>query len=277
MTERGEKKGGERGEKKGPREDADERGDPHRDAGLRAVRDLALALAAGVVPVAQEQGVVVSVRRPLFSVLPLGEMLRRTPERRRQALMEYHAQLAVRNRRKALSDERAVKAFERLAEAGYERAAQVLAERGVPPEAVVETHAGGVEAVKAFQERTYPRFARAEWREDVEALWTAMAVANVCMLAGVPEDGKALKDAVRDVERASLFFGMTSGDTGDTGDRREAGETEARMPEDVERTGYARYRLGRERAFERDVDGRHGAEAAFALAGLLARSGREWT
>lgn len=275
-----------------------------RGGGLRAVRDFALALAAGVVPATHEGEPAVEVRRPLFSVLPLGETVRRMTERRRQALMEYHAQLATRNRRNALRDERAVQAFERLVERGYGRAAEVLTERGVPHEAVVETQAGGTELVTVFQERTYPQFRRAQWREEVEAVWTAMAVANVCMLAGVPEDGKELRDAVRDVERASLFFGMAkgderhtrhtghtgetrgTGDAGDTGEARDAGETqetqetpdaEVRMPEDVERTGYARYRTGRERIFEQEVDGRQGTEAAFALAELLARCGREWT
>lgn len=238
-----------------------------RESGLRAVRDFALAVAAGVVPVTQRGEVVLAVRRPLFSILPLGEMMRRTPERRRQALMEYHAQLANRNRRAALRDERAVEAFERLVERGYERAAVVLSERGVPQEAVVEMQAGDTETIAVFQERTYPQFTRTEWREEVEAVWTAMAVANVCMLAGIPEDGRQLRDAVRDVERASLFFGMTRGDE----------EMEARAPEDVERTGYARYRVGREAEFEQEVDGRRGAEVAFALAELLARSGREWT
>lgn len=291
MTERDAARDASREGETGEAGDSRER-EQAKGGRLRAARELALALAAGVVPATHGGETAIEVRRPLFHVLPLGETVRRMTERRRQAVMEHHAQLAVRNRRHALRDRRAVQAFERLAEAGYGSAAVVLVERGVPPEAVVEAHAGSMEMVTVFAETTYPQFRRAQWREEVEAVWTAMAVANVCMLAGIPEDGKELRDAVRDVERASLFFGMTRGDTrndrdtrgtGGTGDRREAGETqetldeEVRMPEDVERTGYARYRLGREEAFEQEVDGRQGAEAAFALAELLARCGRERT
>lgn len=273
MTERGGSGRETRETRKTGEAGATREGEQERGGRLRAVREFALALAAGVVPATHDGEPAIEVRRPLFHVLPLGETVRRMTERRRQAVMEYHAQLAVRNRKRALRDERAVRAFERLAEAGYGSAAVVLTERGVPPEAVVEAHAGSMEMATVFAETTYPQFRRAQWREEVEAVWTAMAVANVCMLAGIPEDGKELRDAVRDVERASLFFGMAGGDERKQRDTKETPETlneEVRMPEDVERTGYARYRMGRERTFAERVDGRQGTEAAFALAEMMA-------
>lgn len=244
---------------------------------LEATRDFALAVAAGIVPVLRDGEVRLAVREPLFTLIPVAEMVGRMTQAKRQAVTEYNALIAVRNRRQALQDRRVVEMFEYLVERGYARTRDMLVAFGVREEDVEE--GGEMETVAQFQRETFPVFERWYARHVVECAWTAVAVANVCMLSAAPRTGMTLPEAVADVERASLFFGMR-GEAGEAeaGDRREAGETgeeEVRMPEEVERTGYARYRLGRERIFAQEVDGRLGVEAVFALAEMLARSGRE--
>ena len=230
------------------------------ESGLRAVRDFALAVAAGIVPVTREGGVRLLVRRPLFSLIPVGEMVRRMTQVRRQSVTEYNALIAVRNRRMALHDSRAVEMFEYLAERGYTRAKDMLIAFGVRQDDIEE--GGEMETVVQFQTTTFPEFERWHSRQVVESAWTAMAVANVCMLAALPQTDRELAQAVADIERASLFFGMARG-------------VALNPPADVEETGYAGYRLGRERLFEELADGAAGAEAVFAFARIAAGEARE--
>lgn len=231
-----------------------------RERGLRAVRDFALAVAAGIVPVTRGGELKLLVRRPLFSLVPVGEMVRRMTQARRQSVTEYNALIAVRNRRQALHDRRAVQMFEYLAERGYTRAKDMLVAFGVRSEDIED--GGEMETVVQFQTTTFPAFERWHSRTVVESAWTAVAVANVCMLAALPRTDRELGQAVADVERASLFFGMARG-------------VAVSIPEDVEETGYAGYRVGRERLFEELADGAEGAEAAFAFARIAAGEARE--
>lgn len=226
---------------------------------VEATRDFALAVAAGIVPVTRGGDVRLAVRKPLFSLLPVGEMVGRMTQARRQSITEYNALIAVRNRRQALHDRRAVEMFEYLAARGYTRAKDMLVAFGVRQEDIED--GGEMETVAQFQQTTFPAFERWQTRPVVESAWTAMAVANVCMLAALPQTGRELAQAVADVERASLFFGMARG-------------VAVSIPADVEETGYAGYRLGRERLFEELADGAAGAEAVFAFARIAAGEAR---
>ena len=226
---------------------------------IKATRDFALAVAAGIVPVTREGGVRLAVRKPLFSLMPVGEMVRRMTQARRQSITEYNALIAVRNRKQALHDRRAVEMFEYLADRGYTRAKEMLVAFGVRQEDIEE--GGEMETVVQFQTTTFPEFEKWHSRQVVESAWTAMAVANVCMLAALPQTDRELARAVADVERASLFFGMARG-------------VALSIPADVEETGYAGYRLGRERLFEEMADGAAGVEAVFAFARIAAGEAR---
>ena len=227
---------------------------------LEATRDFALAVSVGIVPVLRGGAVRLVVRKPLFTLLPIAEMVRRMTQAKRQAVTEYNALIAVRNRRLALHDTRAVEMFEYLAERGYTRTKEMLVAFGVREEDVEE--GGEMEAVAQFQQETFPEFERWYARQVVECAWTAVAVANVCMLAAAPRTDMTLSEAVADVERASLFFGMARGDE--------------RPPEEVEKTGYACYRLGREVLFG-EADGSVGSEAVFSFARIAAgEAARKW-
>lgn len=230
---------------------------------LEATRDFALAVTVGIVPVLRDGAVRLVVREPIFTLVPVAEMVRRMTQAKRQAVTEYNALIAVRNRKQALHDRRAVEMFEYLVERGYTRAKDMLVAFGVREEDVEEGNV--MEAVAQFQQETFPEFERWYARQVVECAWTAVAVANVCMLAAAPRTDMALSEAVADVERASLFFGMARG-------------VAVSIPADVEETGYACYRLGRERLFEELADGTTGAEAVFAFARIAAgESMRKWS
>lgn len=227
---------------------------------LEATRDFALAVAVGIVPVLRDGAVRLVVREPLFTLVPIAEMVGRMTQAKRQAVTEYNALVAVRNRRMALHDRRAVEMFEYLVERGYARTKDMLVAFGVREEDVEEGRV--MEAVAQFQRETFPEFERWYARQVVECAWTAVAVANVCMLAAAPRTGMTLPEAVADVERASLFFGMARG--------------EEMKTEEVEKTGYACYRLGREALFS-EADGSVGAEAVFAFARIAAgEASRKW-